>query len=92
MELPASSETPVKPEPPEPEERSTDGSTSGPQLPHHSVTVKMEVKKEELEGEDDKDGDGPDESKLSMRLRRNPNNPQCVSAARNVQNYASNNL
>ncbi|XP_013866429.1 lysine-specific demethylase 5C isoform X2 [Austrofundulus limnaeus] len=80
MESPASSETPVKPEPPEPEERQTDGNTSGPQLPHHSVTVKMEVKKEELQGEDYKDEDDPDGSKMTMRLRRNPNNPQCVDS------------
>uniref|UniRef100_A0A3Q2ZY42 [histone H3]-trimethyl-L-lysine(4) demethylase n=1 Tax=Kryptolebias marmoratus TaxID=37003 RepID=A0A3Q2ZY42_KRYMA len=42
--------------------------------------VKMEVKKEELQDENDKDGDNPDGSKMTMRLRRNPNNPQCVDS------------
>lgn len=83
-ELPASSESLIKSEPLEPEERLADGGTLSPQLPHHSVTVKMEVKKEELQGENDKNGDDPDGSKMTMRLRRNPNNPQCVSTTRNV--------
>ncbi|XP_037540724.1 lysine-specific demethylase 5C isoform X2 [Nematolebias whitei] len=79
-ELPASSESLIKSEPLEPEERLADGGTSSPQLPHHSATVKMEVKKEELHGENDKNGDDPDGSKMTMRLRRNPNNPQCVDS------------
>uniref|UniRef100_A0A3Q2FM26 [histone H3]-trimethyl-L-lysine(4) demethylase n=1 Tax=Cyprinodon variegatus TaxID=28743 RepID=A0A3Q2FM26_CYPVA len=50
--------------------KQTDGVSSNPQLPPHTVTVKAELKKEE---EEDFDDDG---SKMTMRLRRNITNPQ----------------
>lgn len=82
---PPSSDIPVKSEPLDPQERKSDGSSSSPQLPPPSVTVKMAVKKEEPVEENGKghkveedDTDGPC-TKMTMRLRRNLNNPQCVS-------------
>ncbi|KAM4572113.1 lysine-specific demethylase 5C [Fundulus diaphanus] len=72
----ASSDAPVKSEPLEPEEKQTDGGSSNAQLPPHTVTVKTEVKKEEVKEEDGED----DGSKMTMRLRRNINNPQCVDS------------
>lgn len=66
----------------DPQEKQSDGSTSGPQLPPHSVTIKTPVKKEEPDEENgkgiDEGEDGPC-TKMTMRLRRNLNNPQCVS-------------
>lgn len=82
---PAPIDTAVKSEPLEPEDRQGDGRASI-QLPPHSVTVKTEVKKEVEEengkGHDRKkdDANGPC-TKMTMRLRRNLNNPQCVSTA-----------
>lgn len=80
-------DTSVKAEPLDPQGRQGDGSTSSPLLPPPSVTVKTEVKKEEPEQENgkgnDEDEDDSDRpcTKMTMRLRRNINNPQCVSAA-----------
>uniref|UniRef100_A0A8C4DFT5 [histone H3]-trimethyl-L-lysine(4) demethylase n=1 Tax=Dicentrarchus labrax TaxID=13489 RepID=A0A8C4DFT5_DICLA len=59
-----------------------------PQLPPPSVTVKSEVKKEEPVEEDRKGNDDDEEeddrdkpcTKMTMRLRRNINNPQCVES------------
>ncbi|KAM6925527.1 lysine-specific demethylase 5C isoform 2-T2 [Xenentodon cancila] len=82
---PVPGDTAVKSEPLEPEERQSDGSTSSLQLPPQSVTVKTEVKKEVDEehgkGNDRKkhDANGPC-TKMTMRLRRNLNNPQCVDS------------
>uniref|UniRef100_A0A3Q3F9S9 [histone H3]-trimethyl-L-lysine(4) demethylase n=1 Tax=Labrus bergylta TaxID=56723 RepID=A0A3Q3F9S9_9LABR len=56
-----------------------------PEPPPPSLTVKTEVKKEEAEEENGKekheedDKDGPF-TKMTMRLRRNLNNPQCVDS------------
>lgn len=77
----APSDTSVKAEPAEPEEKPSDGSS--PQPPPVTVPLKTEVKKEEPEQENPKgnneeiDMDGPC-TKMTMRLRRNLNNPQCV--------------
>ncbi|XP_047433228.1 lysine-specific demethylase 5C isoform X1 [Mugil cephalus] len=83
---PAPTDTSVKPEPVDLQEKQSDGSTSSPQLPPHSVTIKPAVKKEEPEEENGKgidegvdDKDGPC-TKMTMRLRRNLNNPQCVDS------------
>lgn len=85
----APDDTSVKTELLEPQERQSDGSTSSPQPPPSSVTVKTEVKtemkkeepqedrKEKDEQEDDADGPC---TKMTMRLRRNLNNPQCVDS------------
>uniref|UniRef100_A0A3B4YQR8 [histone H3]-trimethyl-L-lysine(4) demethylase n=1 Tax=Seriola lalandi dorsalis TaxID=1841481 RepID=A0A3B4YQR8_SERLL len=57
-----------------------------PQMPPPSVTIKTEVKKEEPEEEDAKDNDEEEDdtnrpcTKMTMRLRRNLNNPQCVDS------------
>lgn len=81
---PAPADTSVKAEPLEPQERQSDGGTSSPPP---SITVKTEVKKE-VKKEEPKDGKEHDEeendtdkpcTKMTMRLRRNLNNPQCVS-------------
>lgn len=78
-------DTPVKAEPLEPQEKQSEGCTSTPQMPPPSVTIKSEVKKEEPEEEDGKDNDEEEDdrnrpcTKMTMRLRRNLNNPQCVS-------------
>ncbi|KAI3357490.1 hypothetical protein L3Q82_015907 [Scortum barcoo] len=83
---PAPGDVSVKAEPLEPQERQSDGSTSNPQPPPPSVTVKTEVKKEEPEGVDGKDNDEEEDdtdrpcTKMTMRLRRNLNNPQCVDS------------
>uniref|UniRef100_A0A1A8CYU2 [histone H3]-trimethyl-L-lysine(4) demethylase n=1 Tax=Nothobranchius kadleci TaxID=1051664 RepID=A0A1A8CYU2_NOTKA len=77
---PASGDIPVKSEPPEPEEQQPDGSPSKPPTPPHSLPLKTEVKKEEQQEEDDGVGEDIDESKMTMRLRRTPNNPQCVDS------------
>ncbi|XP_049920059.1 lysine-specific demethylase 5C isoform X2 [Epinephelus moara] len=83
---PAPGDTSVKAEPLEPQERQSDGSTSSPQPPPPTITVKTEVKKEEPEEEggkgkkeEEEDSDGPF-SKMTMRLRRNLSNPQCVDS------------
>ncbi|XP_030588907.1 lysine-specific demethylase 5C isoform X2 [Archocentrus centrarchus] len=83
---PPSTDIPVKSEPLDPQERQSDGSSSGPQLPPPSVTVKMAVKKEEpveengkRHKEEEDDADGPC-TKMTMRLRRNLSNPQCVDS------------
>lgn len=73
----------VKAEPLESQEKQSEGSTSSPQLPPASITVKTEVKKEEPEEEDGKENDDEEDekpcTKMTMRLRRNISNPQCVS-------------
>ncbi|XP_054464440.1 lysine-specific demethylase 5C isoform X2 [Anoplopoma fimbria] len=74
----------VKAEPLEPQERQSDGGTSSPQPPPPTITVKTEVKKEEPGVEGGKDEkqdvkDGPC-TKMTMRLRRNLGNPQCVDS------------
>uniref|UniRef100_A0A1A8GR66 [histone H3]-trimethyl-L-lysine(4) demethylase n=1 Tax=Nothobranchius korthausae TaxID=1143690 RepID=A0A1A8GR66_9TELE len=77
---PASGDIPVKSEPPEPEEQQPDGSPSKPPMPPHSLPLKTEVKKEEQQEEDDGEGEDIDGAKMTMRLRRTPNNPQCVDS------------
>ncbi|XP_044065606.1 lysine-specific demethylase 5C isoform X1 [Siniperca chuatsi] len=79
-------DTSVKAETLEPQESQSDGSTSSPQPPPLSITVKTEVKKAEPEEKDGKknneeenDTDRPC-TKMTMRLRRNINNPQCVDS------------
>lgn len=82
---PAPSDTSVKAEPLDPQERQGDSSTSSPLLLSPGVTVKTEVKKEEPEEENGKENDDEEDdsdrpcTKMTMRLRRNINNPQCVS-------------
>lgn len=90
---PASVDTSVKAEALEPQEKRSDESTSSPQLPPSSITVKTEVKKEEPEEEDGKekdqnedDTDGPC-TKMTMRLRRNISNPQCVSRPKDAPRW-----
>ncbi|XP_034392143.1 lysine-specific demethylase 5C isoform X1 [Cyclopterus lumpus] len=81
---PAPGDTSVKAEPPEPQEKQSDGGTSSPQPPRPTITVKTEVKKEEpeVEGGKKKEGDVTDGpcTKMTMRLRRNLSNPQCVDS------------
>lgn len=83
---PAAGDTSVKAEPLESQDRQSDGSTSCSQPPPSSITVKAEVKKEEPEEEDgkeiDKEEDDSDRpcTKMTMRLRRNISNPQCVDS------------
>ncbi|CAJ1084669.1 lysine-specific demethylase 5C isoform X3 [Xyrichtys novacula] len=82
---PAPAEVSVKVEPPETPEKKSDGSTSSPEPPPPSLTVKTEVKKEEPEGENGKEKDEGDDkdgpfTKMTMRLRRNLNNQQCVDS------------
>lgn len=77
---PPPADTPVKAEPPDAAEKPADG---GSPRPPPSVTVTAEVKKEEPKGEIGKDvEDDADKpcTKMTMRLRRNINNPQCVSS------------
>lgn len=90
----APDDTPVKGEPLDAQEKPSDGGTSSPQLPPSSITVKAElkaeVKKEEVKEEDKKenneenDMEGPC-TKMTMRLRRNLNNPQCVSRPKDAK-------
>ncbi|XP_053173678.1 lysine-specific demethylase 5C isoform X1 [Scomber japonicus] len=81
----APNDTSVKTEILESQERQSDGSTSSPQMPPPSVTVKTEVKtevkKEEVveKKENDEEEDVPC-TKMTMRLRRNISNPQCVDS------------
>lgn len=84
---PAPGDTTVKVEPLDCQESQADGGRSSPQLPPPSVIIKSEVKKEEpgeengKENEDEEEEDTSDRpfSKMTMRLRRNISNPQCVS-------------
>lgn len=83
---PAPGETTVKVEPLDSQESQADGGTAGPQLAPPSVIIKSEVKKEEPGEENGKENEDDEEdasdksfSKMTMRLRRNINNPQCVS-------------
>ncbi|XP_074499617.1 lysine-specific demethylase 5C isoform X2 [Sebastes fasciatus] len=83
---PTPGDTSVKAEPLEAQEKQSDGSTSSPPPPPPTITVKTEVKKEEPKEEDGKgkdkradDADGPC-TKMTMRLRRNLGNPQCVDS------------
>lgn len=85
---PAPSETTVKAEPLDSQESQADGGMSSPQLPPPSVIIKSEVKKEEPGEENGKENEDEDDeedasdkpfSKMTMRLRRNISNPQCVS-------------
>ncbi|XP_071401917.1 lysine-specific demethylase 5C [Centroberyx affinis] len=82
----APGDTSVTEEPLETQEKQCDGSTSSPLLSPPTISVKTEVKKEEPEEEGEKDndeeqddGDGPC-TKMTMRLRRNLNNPQFVDS------------
>ncbi|XP_071754900.1 lysine-specific demethylase 5C isoform X1 [Centroberyx gerrardi] len=82
----APGDTSVTEEPLEAQEKQCDGSTSSPLLSPPTISVKTEVKKEEPEEEGEKDndeeqddGDGPC-TKMTMRLRRNLNNPQFVDS------------
>ncbi|KAM8754570.1 lysine-specific demethylase 5C isoform 2-T2 [Acanthopagrus schlegelii] len=83
---PAPGDTSVKAEPLASQEKQSDGSTSSPQLPPPSVTVKTELKKEEPEEKYGKENDDEEDesdkpcTKMTMRLRRNINNPQCVDS------------
>ncbi|XP_036960215.1 lysine-specific demethylase 5C isoform X3 [Acanthopagrus latus] len=83
---PAPGDTSVKAEPLASQEKQSDGSTSSPQLPPPSVTVKTEPKKEEPEEKYGKENDDEEDesdkpcTKMTMRLRRNINNPQCVDS------------
>lgn len=75
--LPAT-DTSVKAEPVDTAEKPVD---VGPPPP--SVTVTAEVKKEEPKKEFGKDAEDDSDkpcTKMTMRLRRNINNPQCVSS------------
>ncbi|XP_040008024.1 lysine-specific demethylase 5C isoform X1 [Xiphias gladius] len=82
----APGDTSVKAEPLDPQEKQTEGCTSSPQLPPPSITVKTELKKEEPVEGDRKDKDEEEDdtdkpcTKMTMRLRRNLNNPQCVDS------------
>ncbi|XP_041859009.1 lysine-specific demethylase 5C isoform X2 [Melanotaenia boesemani] len=82
---PPAGDVTIKSEPLEPEERQRDGRMSNPQLPSHGLTVKT-VKKEEVKQENGKENNGEVEdtdgpcTKMTMRLRRNLNNPQCVDS------------
>lgn len=77
---PAPGDTSVKAEPLDTQEKEGDG---GPLLPPPSVTVTTEMKKEEPKEEFGKDEEEDDSdrpcTKMTMRLRRNISNPQCVS-------------
>ncbi|CAG03939.1 unnamed protein product, partial [Tetraodon nigroviridis] len=86
---PAPSETTVKAEPLDSQESQADGGMSSPQLPPPSVIIKSEVKKEEPGEENGKENEDEDDeedasdkpfSKMTMRLRRNISNPQCVDS------------
>ncbi|XP_029910764.1 lysine-specific demethylase 5C isoform X2 [Myripristis murdjan] len=78
----AASDASVTEEPLEAQEKQIDGSTPGPPVLPSSTSVKTEVKKEESVEEGEKDIDqGQDDvdgpcTKMTMRLRRNLNNPQ----------------
>lgn len=80
-------------EPLEPQDKKCDTSMSIPLLPPPTITVKTEVKKEEPEddgkaNDEEQDyKDGPC-TKMTMRLRRNINNPQCVSRPVDAQQEA----
>lgn len=82
---PAPGDTSVKVEPPDSVESQVDGGTSSPLPPPPSVIMKSEVKKEEpgeengKENEEEEDDSDKPFSKMTMRLRRNISNPQCVS-------------
>ncbi|XP_060929999.1 lysine-specific demethylase 5C [Limanda limanda] len=79
-------DTSVKAEPPAPAEKPSEGATSSPQPPPPSTTLKSEVKKEEPENGKEKDKDMEEDdpekpcTKMTMRLRRNLNNPQSVDS------------
>ncbi|XP_056278142.1 lysine-specific demethylase 5C isoform X2 [Pseudoliparis swirei] len=79
---PAPGDTSVKAEPLEPQEKQSDGGTSSPQPPRPTIAVKTEVKKEEpeVEGGKKKEDDVTACTKMTMRLRRNLNNPQSVDS------------
>lgn len=95
---PAPGETTVKVEPLDSQESQADGGTASPQPPPPpSVIVKAEVKKEEPGQENGKDNEEEEEedasdkpfSKMTMRLRRNISNPQCVSQQQEVVKHPS---
>ncbi|XP_074536938.1 lysine-specific demethylase 5C [Halichoeres trimaculatus] len=82
---PAPPDVSVKVEPPETPEKKSEVITSSPEPPPPSLTVKTEVKKEEPDEENRKEKDEDEEkggpfTKMTMRLRRNINNPQCVDS------------
>lgn len=77
---PVPGDTSVKAEPLDTPEKPVD---AGSPRPPPSVTVTPEVKKEEPTeefGKDDEDDSDRPCTKMTMRLRRNINNPQCVSS------------
>lgn len=83
---PAPGDASVKVEPSDSLESQVDGGASGPLLPPPpGVIMKSEVKKEEpgeengKENEEEEDDSDRPFSKMTMRLRRNISNPQCVS-------------
>ncbi|XP_037629270.1 lysine-specific demethylase 5C isoform X1 [Sebastes umbrosus] len=79
---PTPGDTSVKAEPLEAQEKQSDGSASSPPPPPPTITVKKEEPKEEDgKGKDKRadDADGPC-TKMTMRLRRNLGNPQCVDS------------
>uniref|UniRef100_UPI0037E9243F lysine-specific demethylase 5C isoform X3 n=1 Tax=Semicossyphus pulcher TaxID=241346 RepID=UPI0037E9243F len=88
---PAPADTSVKAEPSEVPEKQSDGCASGLQPPPLSITVKTEVKKEEPQEENGKQKDEEEDdkegpcTKMTMRLRRTLNNPQCVSRPRDAK-------
>lgn len=90
---PPPGDTSVKAEPLDPQEKQGDGSTPSPLLPPPSVTVMTEVKKEEPEEENGKENDEEEDdsdrpcTKMTMRLRRNINNPQCVSRPKDAPRW-----
>lgn len=77
---PPPADTAVKAEQPDAAEKPLDGDSP---RPPPSVTVAAEVKKEEPKkefGKDEEDDSDKPCTKMTMRLRRNINNPQCVSS------------
>lgn len=78
-------DTSVKAEPLDAQEKPVDAASP---RPPPSVTVTAEVKKEEAKeefGKDEKDDSDRPCTKMTMRLRRNINNPQCVSSSKGTQ-------
>ncbi|KAM4610231.1 lysine-specific demethylase 5C isoform 2-T2 [Polymixia lowei] len=87
----APAEASVTEQPSEGQEKQSEGSTSSPLPPPSSVSIKTEVKKEEPEEEEEEeeaekandeeqDEDDVPCTKMTMRLRRNLNNPQFVDS------------
>lgn len=86
----------MKAEPQDPQEKS-ERATPSPLMPPPCVTVKAEVKQEEPENgkDDNEEDDEADEAdkpctKMTMRLRSNLNNPQCVCGPQQCPSVAQN--